>query len=122
MVDDDGLLLESTRDSLFVVRAGTLHAAPLDGRILPGVTRQIVLDLADDLGIRTILSPIDQRWLNSADGMFLTNALHGIRWVRRTPERDWNQPDHLTQTLSVLLLQRWRLAPSQPASISASSG
>ncbi len=122
MVDDDGLLLESTRDSLFVVRAGTLHAAPLDGRILPGVTRQIVLDLADDLGIRTIVSPIDRRWLNSADGMFLTNALHGIRWVRRTPEREWNQPDHITQTLSVLLLQRWRLAPSPPASINASSG
>jgi para-aminobenzoate synthetase/4-amino-4-deoxychorismate lyase len=113
LVDDDGLLLESTRDSLFVVRAGTLHAAPLDGRILPGVTRQIVLDLAEDLGIRSIVSPIDRRWLSSAEGMFLTNSLHGIRWVRRTPEREWNQPDDITRTLSGLLLRRWRLTPAR---------
>jgi para-aminobenzoate synthetase/4-amino-4-deoxychorismate lyase len=111
LVDDDGLLLESTRDSLFIVRAGTLHAVPLDGRILPGVTRQIVLDLADDLGLRTTVSPIDLRSLGSAEGMFLTNALRGIRWVRRTPQREWDQPDDITRTLSDLLLQRWRLAP-----------
>jgi para-aminobenzoate synthetase/4-amino-4-deoxychorismate lyase len=113
LVDDDELLMESTRDSLFVVREGTLCAAPLDGRILPGVTRQIVLDLADDLGIRSLVSPIDQRWLiDSAEGMFLTSSLHGIRWVRRTPQRQWSQPDAITQTLSGLLLQRWRLVLS----------
>jgi para-aminobenzoate synthetase / 4-amino-4-deoxychorismate lyase len=108
---DDDELLESTRDSLFVVREGTLCAAPLDGRILPGVTRQIVLDLADDRGIRSLVSPIDQRWLISAEGMFLTNSLHGIRWVRRTRQREWSQPDATTQALSALLLRRWRLAP-----------
>lgn len=44
-VDRDGYLLEGTTSNLFVVRGDTLITPPCD-RVLPGITRQVVLELA----------------------------------------------------------------------------
>lgn len=44
-VDRDGYLLEGTTSNLFVVKDNTLITPPCD-RILPGITRQVVLQLA----------------------------------------------------------------------------
>ena len=46
-VDRDGYLLEGTTSNLFVVRNNTLLTPPCD-RVLPGITRQVVLQLATD--------------------------------------------------------------------------
>ena len=44
-VDRDGYLLEGTTSNLFVVRGDTLITPPCD-RVLPGITRQVILELA----------------------------------------------------------------------------
>jgi len=44
-VDRDGYLLEGTTSNLFVVRGDTVITPPCD-RVLPGITRQVVLELA----------------------------------------------------------------------------
>jgi branched-chain amino acid aminotransferase len=44
-VDSDGLVLEGTRSNVFAVRDGVLVTPPLDGRILAGVTRGLLLEL-----------------------------------------------------------------------------
>lgn len=44
-VDRDGYLLEATTSNLFAVRGNTLITPPCD-RVLPGVTRQVVLELS----------------------------------------------------------------------------
>ena len=66
IVDADGAVLEASRANLFAVRDGALFTPPLDGRILPGVTRARVIEIAaeerhrDSRGrarIATICSP-----------------------------------------------------------------
>lgn len=67
---DRGVWTESTRGNLFVVRAGVLCTPPLDGRILPGITRARVLAAARVLGVPTReapvpVGPVDESYLSS---------------------------------------------------------
>jgi branched-subunit amino acid aminotransferase/4-amino-4-deoxychorismate lyase len=45
-VDRNGAVLEGTRTNVFAVKKGELYTPPLDGRILQGVTRGLLLSLA----------------------------------------------------------------------------
>jgi branched-subunit amino acid aminotransferase/4-amino-4-deoxychorismate lyase len=48
---DDGTVTEGSLSSVFAVVGGTLRTHPLGARILPGVTRAVVLELAAALGV-----------------------------------------------------------------------
>jgi len=89
LVDDTGRLLESTRSSVFVVRDGLVRTPPLDGRILPGTGRRLVLDALE--GCELVAPAVGE--LPMADGMFLVNAVSGVRWVRLAPGVAWPEPD-----------------------------
>ncbi|MBW0106533.1 bifunctional chorismate-binding protein/class IV aminotransferase [Pseudonocardia sp. KRD291] len=94
----DGAVLESTRSSVFLVIGAALRTPPLDGRILPGTARRAVLDLAGP--DPSAIAPIRLGDVAGADGMFLTNALRGVQWVREVRDGDavvarWSAPDPL---------------------------
>ncbi|SIQ90613.1 branched-chain amino acid aminotransferase [Haladaptatus litoreus] len=81
MLDLDGNLTEGATSNLFFVRKGVLHTPSLSGAILPGITRTVVLELADELGIPTrtgCYRPVD---LRRADEAFLTNTTWEVRPV-----------------------------------------
>jgi hypothetical protein len=111
LVDPDGLVLEGTRANVLAVVGGVLRTPPLDGRILPGVTRQVLLDLADDLGVPVAIGPVPLPELVDADGVLLVNAVRGARWVARlespTGERRWSGPEPVGVALTTALLARW---------------
>ncbi|MDN5917401.1 MAG: aminotransferase class IV [Pseudonocardia sp.] len=109
LADPDGALLESTRSSVFAVFDAAVRTPPLDGRILPGTARRAVLDLFDPDPAMT--APIRIEDLASADGMFLTNALRGVQWVREVRSGDtvvarWPAPDPLTLRIATDLAHR----------------
>ena len=69
----DGFLLEATTGNVLAVRDGCLHTPPLDGRILPGITRAVLLECAQELGI-----PIKQAPLScdaQLDELYLCSSL-----------------------------------------------
>jgi para-aminobenzoate synthetase/4-amino-4-deoxychorismate lyase len=79
LCDLDGLVLEAGRASVFAVdRHGRLLTPPADGRILPGVTRRRVLELAGRLGIETVVRPLPLGELAGAQELFVTGALGGV--------------------------------------------
>ncbi len=95
--DHDGLVLECSRSNIFVVRDGRICTPPLDGRILPGVSRQVILDYADDVEITSTIAPITLEELAASDGAFLTNSIRGVQWVRRAGGTEWSGPHALTR-------------------------
>jgi anthranilate/para-aminobenzoate synthase component I len=77
LCDLDGLVLEAARANVFCVEGGLLLTPPADGRILPGVTRDRVLELAPQLGLRVSVEPLELRRLTSADELFVTGSVGG---------------------------------------------
>ena len=57
---------------------GVLRTAPADGRLLPGITRAVVLRAAACGGITTKEMPISRRQLLEASEVFVTNSVHGV--------------------------------------------
>jgi D-alanine transaminase len=48
----DGTVTEGSSSNAYAVRGGEIWTAPLGPKILPGITRGVILELARDLGIR----------------------------------------------------------------------
>ena len=69
----DGHYLEATTGNVLAVCAGTIVTPPLDGRILPGITRGVLLEIANALGIpvREVPLPVDA----VVDELYLSSSL-----------------------------------------------
>lgn len=75
----DGIVTEGSHTNVFGVIDGVIVTAPTDHRILPGVTRGIVLELARANG----LDVAERTWtldeLFAADEVFMTSTNSGVR-------------------------------------------
>jgi D-alanine transaminase len=70
----DGYALEGSASNLFVVREGVVYTHPKDNLILPGITRDFVLELLDELKIECKQQAIPKDWLYSADELWITSS------------------------------------------------
>lgn len=110
----DGALWEGTRTNLFLVQGRTLATPWLDGPVLPGVMRALVLERAVQLGLRVEQRRLFMTDLNLADEVFLTNSVRGIVPVGRFGARTYDAPGPLTRTLrdDTLLLLHFGETPT----------
>lgn len=76
-----GDVVEAATANLFLAQRGVLHTPSLDGGPLPGILRAHVIALARDAGVRVCERPIARTEVASADEVWLTNSLIGIRPV-----------------------------------------
>jgi para-aminobenzoate synthetase / 4-amino-4-deoxychorismate lyase len=76
--DSYGQVLETDRANIFAVIDGVLRTPPADGRILPGITRALLLTMASDRAFDVQVAPIEYRALLSSSEVFVTNAVRGI--------------------------------------------
>ncbi len=70
----DGYALEGSASNLFVVREDVVYTHPKDHLILPGITRDVVLELLGELGVECREQPIPKDWLYSADELWITSS------------------------------------------------
>jgi branched-chain amino acid aminotransferase len=78
MLDENGHLAEAPTSNVFVVdAAGTLRTPSLDG-VLPGITRQSLLDIAKHEGIPTHDGVVEADELLGAREAFLTSTSIGV--------------------------------------------
>lgn len=82
LLDANGNLAEGMGSNIFIVRDGTLYT-PNERYVLPGISRQMTLDLASDLAIPAVEADIDLFDAANADEMFLTSTSLCIAPVRR---------------------------------------
>ena len=77
-----GHISEGSGENLFVVKSGQITTPPLSSSVLPGITRDSVMTLAHDLGLRLIEDTIPREMLYIADEVFLTGSAAEITPVR----------------------------------------
>ena len=70
----DGFVMEATSSNIFVVQNGRLLTGPLTNYILAGITREVVLELAAQLGIPASEEPIPSNLLYEAEEVFLSGT------------------------------------------------
>ncbi len=75
LVDSDGTVLEAAWGNVWVHDADALITPPADGRILPGVTRSLLLELAPSLGLDGREEPISLHRARAAPVTFVTSAI-----------------------------------------------
>jgi para-aminobenzoate synthetase/4-amino-4-deoxychorismate lyase len=81
LVDLDGGVLETTRANVLALFGDTLATPPLDGRILPGVTRARAIGVARELGLAIAERPLGLDELAAADAVLTAGALRGLEAV-----------------------------------------
>jgi para-aminobenzoate synthetase/4-amino-4-deoxychorismate lyase len=102
LCDIDGRVLEARRASVFLVPgAQRILTPPADGRILPGVTRARVIELASELGYDVRTEPIDLAQLADAREIFVTGSLGGVEPAELDgqPARDRQISEELAHAL-----------------------
>jgi len=81
MVDLDGRVTEGATSNLFFVQSNALRTPSLDGPVLPGITRRVVLELAAEEGIPVKEGQYTPDDVRQADEVFLTNSTWELRPV-----------------------------------------
>lgn len=87
MVAPDGTLTEGSHTSLFGVKDGGILTAPLDQNILPGITRGLLTELADQAGIPLRDQPLHKDMLEEIDELFLTGTTAAVLPVTQVDGR-----------------------------------
>ena len=93
-----GRLCEAATANLFLVRSGGLLTPALASGCLPGITRGVVLELAQQLGLTSAETDLYPADLWTADEVFLTSSTGGLMEVSRLARRTM-APAPLTATL-----------------------
>jgi len=74
MLNAEGFVSEGTADNLFIVKRGELFTPPLSAGALYGITRQTVIELAQEAGIKVLEPNLTRYDLFNADECFLTGT------------------------------------------------
>jgi branched-chain amino acid aminotransferase len=74
MLNAEGFVSECTADNIFIVKEGKLLTPPLSAGALYGITRQVVIELAEQCGISVSEPNLTRYDLFNADECFLTGT------------------------------------------------
>lgn len=65
---------EGSHTSVFGIRGDVVSTHPLDGRVLPGITRSAVIGLCRDEGLAVVEAPIGESELGELDEVFVSST------------------------------------------------
>ncbi len=77
----EGLALEGAVSNLFIIEQGRLLTPPKSNLLLPGITRDLVLELATEVGWRVAEESISLTQLQNAEEVWLTSSTKEIMAV-----------------------------------------
>jgi branched-chain amino acid aminotransferase len=101
MLNAEGFVSECTADNLFIIKKGDLFTPPLSAGALYGITRQTVIELAQQSGIKVSEPNLTRYDLFNADECFLTGTGAEIMPVIKIDGRviGAGKPGKITQAL-----------------------
>ena len=103
----DGYITEGAASNVFIVKNGIVKTPPKDGSLLPGITRDLVVELLTESGIPCEELAIKEIELKQADEIWITSSTWEIVPVIRLdnnpvgtgrPGEVWQQASEIYQT------------------------
>ena len=81
-LDDRGYVSEGSGENIFLVNNGKLITPPLGASILPGITRDSIIQIAREMGIEVIETSVQRSALYLADELFFTGTAAEVSPIR----------------------------------------
>ena len=78
---DDGIVTECSASNIFAVIGKQLITHPVGPKVLPGITRLVLLNLAAGLGLDVVERPLREADSVKADELFITSTTRELSWV-----------------------------------------
>jgi branched-chain amino acid aminotransferase len=102
MQNQAGELVECSQSNMFLVKNGTALTPPVAAGLLPGITRQFVMELAQQAGIPSREARLTPDDIATADEMFLTGTTREVTPVIAVDDQKigTGKPGPITQRLA----------------------
>jgi para-aminobenzoate synthetase/4-amino-4-deoxychorismate lyase len=113
LLDADGTVLEVSRASIFTIEGRRLLTPPSDGRILPSIARQQVIEVASAAGIEVSEARLSLTDLHEHE-VFLTGSVRGVEPVSSLDGAELVPPGELSGRIAADLRRRWRVPAAEP--------
>ena len=81
-LDVAGYVSEGSGENIFIVRDGKIYTPPLGNSVLPGITRDTVMQLGKDCGFEFVEQVVPRELLYIADEVFFTGTAAEITPIR----------------------------------------
>lgn len=81
-LDDRGFVSEGSGENLFFVQAERVVTPPLSSSILPGITRDCIIQICRELGIEVVETGLQRAALYVADELFFTGTAAEVTPIR----------------------------------------
>jgi branched-chain amino acid aminotransferase len=94
MLDREGRVAEASAANFFAIAGGRLLTPQLNTDVFPGITRQVILELAKQAGINCQEVDLRAEDLRRVDGAFLCSTLMEIRGLSRLGETRLPTQEH----------------------------
>ena len=90
LLNTDETIAEGSGQNFFIVKDGVFHTNDKSSNILMGITRETVLKLVEDLGLRYKIDKITKKDLFSADEAFFTGSASEITPIRKIDDHEFS--------------------------------
>lgn len=81
-LDKNGYVSEGSGENIYVIRDGVIYTPPISASILPGITRNCVFVIAEEIGVKVVETNIPREMLYIADEVFFSGTAAEITPVR----------------------------------------
>jgi branched-chain amino acid aminotransferase len=88
LLTPEGTVADGSGENIFIVRNGVLYTPDLATGILPGITRDSVTQIAQDLGYTVVEKPIIRSDLYLADEVFMTGTAAEVTPLRSIDDHE----------------------------------
>ena len=111
ILNHENQVLEASKSNVMLVQGSELITPPLSSGALRGVMREVVLGLAPQIGLEVREEVFSPFALQSAEEVWLTNAIHGVAAVQKFRKTEYGSVR--AEAMQKLVVDRAQIAQFQ---------
>ncbi|MGI8605772.1 MAG: branched-chain amino acid transaminase, partial [Gaiellaceae bacterium] len=104
----DGYVADGSGENVFVIKGETIYTPDLSTSILPGITRDTVVQIAQDLGYTVSETNLIRSDLYLADEIFMTGTAAEVTPLRSVDDQEVGDPGPVTKEIQSAYLDTVR--------------
>ena len=108
LLTDEGYIADGSGENVFIVKDGKITTPPLSTSILPGITRNSIIQIAQDLGYTVEETHLIRTDLYLADEIFMTGTAAEVTPIRSVDDQEVGPPGEVTLKLQKAYLDTVR--------------